>query len=78
MTTLSVRLPKSLHEAARKAADLDDTSINQLLIVALAEKLSAIKSLGYLDERAARGSMERYREIMAKVPDVEPEECDRL
>jgi hypothetical protein len=78
MSTLSVRLPESLHEAAREMARQDGTSINQLLVVALAEKLAAIKAFDYFEQRAARGSMERFCELMAKVPDAEPEEYDRL
>jgi hypothetical protein len=32
----------------------------------------------YLAERAKRGSREKYEAMLAKVPDVEPEEYDRL
>ena len=31
-----------------------------------------------LKERAKRGSREKFLEILAKVPDVEPEEFDKL
>jgi antitoxin component of MazEF toxin-antitoxin module len=32
---------------------------------------------GYLDERAKRGSWKQVQEILARVPDVEPEPHDR-
>jgi hypothetical protein len=32
----------------------------------------------YLQERAKRGSREKFEAVLAKVPDVEPEEYDRL
>ncbi len=32
----------------------------------------------YLEERAKRGSKVKFRQALSKVPDVEPEECDRL
>ena len=78
MSTMSIRLPESLHEAAREAARQDGTSINQFLVVALAEKLATIKTFDYFEQRAARGSAKRFHELLAKAPDVEPEEYDRL
>ncbi|MDR0513828.1 MAG: type II toxin-antitoxin system HicB family antitoxin [Coriobacteriaceae bacterium] len=78
MSTLSIRLPNSLHKAAREAAKRDDTSINQLIVIALAEKLSAISTSDYFEERAARGSAKRFHELMAKVPHTDPEPYDRL
>ena len=39
-----LRLPKSLMEAARKAAAKDDTSMNQLFVSAVAERLSALET----------------------------------
>jgi hypothetical protein len=32
----------------------------------------------YLAERAARGSRQAFDEVLARVPDVEPDEADRL
>jgi hypothetical protein len=32
----------------------------------------------YLEERAKRAKLERFEQLLAKVPDVEPEESDRL
>ena len=37
MTTLSVRLPESLHRNAKQFAEREGTSLNQLLATALAE-----------------------------------------
>jgi hypothetical protein len=31
-----------------------------------------------LEERAKRGSWEKFQKILSKVPDIEPEERDRL
>ena len=44
MSTISVRLPDSLHEAAREEAKRDNISMNQLIASALGEKLSALKT----------------------------------
>ena len=45
---------------------------------ALAEKMSALLTVEYLEKRAARGGREKLETVLAKVPDVEPEEYDRL
>lgn len=55
-----------------------DASINQFIVNALAEKISALKTEEYLRERAARGSREHALAVLDKVADVEPEEADRL
>jgi hypothetical protein len=77
MSTISLRLPESLHRKARELAKSEDVSINQLITTALAEKMSALMAADYLRERAARGDRGRFERAMAKVPDVEPTENDR-
>jgi len=78
MSTMSLRLPDSLHEAARQLAQKDHVSVNQFVATALAEKISALMTEDYLKERARQGSRKKFESILAKVPDVEPEEYDRL
>jgi len=78
MSTISLRLPESLHKQVRKLAEKESVSINQLITVALAEKLSALMTEEYLDERAKRGSRKKFQRAMAKVSKAKPEEYDRL
>ncbi len=78
MSTISLRLPESLHESARALAEKENISINQLITLALAEKVSALMTEEYLGTRAKRGSKEKFQAAMAKVADVEPEEQDKL
>jgi hypothetical protein len=78
MSTIRLRLPESLHESARALAEKENISINQLITLALAEKVSALMTEEYLGERAKRGSKEKFRKALAKVADVEPEEQDKL
>jgi hypothetical protein len=75
---VSVRLPDSLHRGVKELPQREGVSMNQLIATAVAEKLSALRTEDYLTERAARGSRERFEAVLAKVPDVEPEERDRL
>jgi len=78
MSTISLRLPDSLHETARELAKKDHVSINQLISTALAEKIAALLTCEYLEERAKKGSRNKFEKTMAKVADIEPEEYDRL
>lgn len=45
---------------------------------AVAEKMSAQKTEKYLSKRASRASQKKFEAVLAKVPDVEPEESDRI
>jgi len=77
MTTLSVRLPDSLHQLAKEIAAQDHVSINQFIASAVAEKVSALATETYLQERAERASATKFRAALAAVPDVLPENFDR-
>ncbi|MBU1667160.1 CopG family transcriptional regulator [bacterium] len=55
-----------------------NVSINQFIINALAEKISSLKTLNYLEERAKKSSVEDMLAILNKVPDVEPDNYDKL
>jgi predicted transcriptional regulator len=78
MSTISLRLPDSLHARVRELALQENVSINQLITLALAEKLSALMTEEYLGKRAKRGTQKKFQRAMAKVADVAPEERDRL
>jgi hypothetical protein len=78
MSTLSVRLPNSLHQQIRELAKREGISINQFISTAAAEKLSALMTEEYLEKRARRASREAFDEALAQLPDIEPEERDRL
>ena len=72
MSTVSVQLPDSLHEKMQELAARDDISVDQFITVAVAEKMSALLTSGYLRERARRGSRSKFERVLAKVPDVAP------
>lgn len=56
MTTLSLRLPDSYHAMVKEITAKEEISINQFIISAVAEKISALETQNYLEERAERGS----------------------
>ncbi|MCB0030453.1 MAG: toxin-antitoxin system HicB family antitoxin [Anaerolineales bacterium] len=78
MSAFSIRLPKMMHEQVRELAQEEGISINQFVLLALAEKIAALQTINYLEERARRGSREQLLAILDKAPDVEPEDNDRL
>lgn len=78
MTTISLRLPDSIHQKVKELAASDGTSINQFLATAAAEKVAALEAERYLVERARRGKRERFLELLREAPDVEPETFDTL
>jgi hypothetical protein len=78
MSTMSLRLPESLHERARELAQREGVSINQLIATALAEKISALDTLAYLEERAGRGSREAFLKALDATPSGPPVEGDEL
>lgn len=65
-SNFALRLPPSLLEEARKFADKEGVAVNQLISIALAEKLSAVRTKDYLAERAARGSAKKALAVLKR------------
>jgi hypothetical protein len=55
-----------------------DVSINQFIVNAVAEKISALKTEDYLQERANKGSKEHAFSILDQVADVPADKNDEL
>ncbi len=78
MSTLSLRLPDSLHQEVKSLARKEGMSINQFISSAVGEKMSALLTESYLEERALKGSKSSFLKVMSKVPDVKPDVRDKL
>jgi len=78
MSTLSLRLPDSLHNEVKLLAKHDGISINQFVTSAVAEKMSALLTEQYLLQRAKKGNKQSFLDAMSRVPDIEPDEKDQL
>lgn len=79
MSQMSLRLPDSLHIAVKELAAQENVSANQFVTLAVAEKISALRTAEWIDRRAERApSRERFEALLRKAPDVEPEEEDRI
>jgi HicB family len=78
MSAISIRLPDSLHEAAKILAKEEHISINHFITLAVSEKLSALGAEKFLEERARRGKREKFLKVLKHSPNIEPEDFDKL
>ena len=76
MSTLSIRIPDSYHTMIKEVAKIDNISINQFIAAAIGEKLSALQTEQYIEQRAKNGSREKFLAVLHKAPNSKPEECD--
>jgi len=65
-SNFALRLQPSLIDEARKAAEREGVALNQLINVAVAEKLSALRTEEYFLERAGRADRARTLKILAR------------
>jgi hypothetical protein len=63
-SNFALRLQASLLAEARKVAESEGVALNQLINVALAEKLSALRTADHFAERAARANIPEVLRIL--------------
>ena len=78
MSALSVRLPNSLHRHIKDIANQEGVSINQLILSAVAEKISALMTEDSLAQRAQRANQDAFSAILERVPHRTPLPGDEL
>jgi HicB-like protein involved in pilus formation len=65
-SNFALRLQPSLMEEARKVAKAEGVAMNQLINVAVAEKVSALRTEEYFAERAARGRVAKALRVLKR------------
>jgi hypothetical protein len=65
-SNFALRLQPSLLDEARKVAETEGVALNQLINVAVAEKLSALRTEAYFAERASRANVPRALAILKR------------
>jgi 23S rRNA G2445 N2-methylase RlmL len=75
---ITARIPDALYQQVEALAKRENISIEQLVTIALSAQVSAWMTKDYIEEKAKRGSWEKFQQVLNKVPDVEPETRDRL
>jgi uncharacterized protein (DUF1778 family) len=78
MSALSLRLPNSIHRHIKEIAAREGVSINQFISSAVSEKISAIMTEDYLNQRAKRADRNRFKKILDNVPARKPLPGDEL
>ena len=66
-SNFALRLQPSLLDEARRTADEEGVALNQLINVAVAEKLSAIRTESFFRERARRANIPEAIEILNRM-----------
>jgi hypothetical protein len=74
----ALRLQASLKTEAERIARAEGTTLNQFINVAVAEKLSALRTADYFQERAARADIGKALELLDRAGDEPPREGDEV
>jgi uncharacterized protein (DUF1778 family) len=78
VATFPLRLPVSMKAALEKIAERDGTSMNQFLVIAAAEKISAMETERFFEERRGRADREAFRRILDRKGGEPPRPEDLL
>lgn len=73
--SVSINIPQELYDQARTIAEAHDVPVEQVFASAFADQFAAWQRL---QERAARGDRQKFLAVLDSVPDIEPEEYDRI
>lgn len=76
--TYPLRLPRSLKDAVERISKEDGTSINQFVATAVAEKVSAMETARYFQDRKARADFKAFDRIMKRRSGAPPRSGDEL
>ena len=78
MSTLTIQLPESIRAEAELLSRRDGITLDQFLATAAAEKVSALKTVDFLRDEAARGSAEDWDFVLSRVPARPPLPGDEI
>ncbi len=78
-STYPLKLPTSIKKAAQRLAKEDGVSLNQWIAVAVAQKIGVVETAAEFFARyRSKADGTGLMPYLEKVPDVEPEEFDRI
>lgn len=76
--TYPLRLPQSLKTAVERLSEQDGTSINQFVVTAVAEKVSALETARLFQDRRARANFKAFDKIMKRRRGQPPAKGDEI
>lgn len=77
-STYPLRLPLSLYAAVERLSKRDGSSINQFVVVAVAERIAAMTAEEMFAERRARADLAEFDRIMSRTGGEAPRSEDEL
>ena len=77
VATYPLRLPRFLKEAVARIAKEEGTSINQFVVVAVAEKLAALETLSFFEQRRQQADFAAFDRLMRRKGGQPPRLDDR-
>ncbi len=78
MQTMSLRMPDYLKSAVNDVCQGEKISLNQFIVNALSEKVSALQTVDIIEQKAKKASKEDFLNALSQVPNNEPLENDKL
>lgn len=78
MSTVQLELPAFVQRDVDAMARRDGVSPEQLMIIAIAEKVTAMRVTEQMEGKDMQELRRRFREILDKVPDVPPMPGDEI
>ncbi len=78
MQTMSLRIPDYLKSAVNDVCQGEKISLNQFIVNALSEKVSALQTVDIIEQKAKKSSKEEFLNALKQVPSIEPLENDKI
>jgi uncharacterized protein (DUF1778 family) len=78
VSQFALRISDSMNGYAKEMAQADHTSLNQFIVAAVAEKISALNTEEFFRQRAKQVNLVEFDQILAKIPARTPFLGDEL
>ena len=78
MQTMSLRMPDYLKSAINDVCQNEKISLNQFILNALSEKVSALQTVDIIEKKAKKASKEDFLFALSQVQNNEPYEDDKI
>jgi len=78
MQTMSLRMPDYLKSAVQDVCQGEKISLNQFIVNALSEKVSALQTVDIIEQKAKKASKKDFLEALSHIPSNEVFENDKL
>lgn len=79
MSTITIEVPEFLRRQVEKLSAAEGFSMDQFFATAASEKLSVIREVDYIAEKASKASDEEFEAVLRHIPAIPvTEEWDRM